>query len=183
MSRPPHAREKVLDAFESLLIADGERAATMDAIAREAGVSKGGLLYHFASKEALEAALLTRLEECVDDDLARMTASDEGPVGYYVRTSAMNGTALDRAILAVARLAQAGRGAASDALRTVRERWSETLRPHVADKTALDLVLLVSDGVYYNNALQHDGLATPVPRGDDMDALVALIARATAPRG
>jgi AcrR family transcriptional regulator len=182
MSRPPHAREKVLDAFESLLIADGERAATMDAIAREAGVSKGGLLYHFASKEALEAALLTRLEECVDDDLARMTASDEGPVGYYVRTSAMNGTALDRAILAVARLAQAGRGAASDALRTVRERWSETLRPHVADKTALDLVLLVSDGVYYNNALQHDGLATPVPRDADMDALVDLIARATSPR-
>ena len=62
MSRPPHAREKVLDAFESLLIAEGERAATMDAIARAAGVSKGGLLYHFASKEALEAALLIRLE-------------------------------------------------------------------------------------------------------------------------
>ena len=35
MSRPPHAREKVLDAFESLLIAEGERAATMDAITKQ----------------------------------------------------------------------------------------------------------------------------------------------------
>ncbi|WP_337479241.1 TetR family transcriptional regulator [Microbacterium yannicii] len=50
MSRPPLAREKVLDAFERILIDEGERAATMDAAARAAGVSKGGLLYHFASR-------------------------------------------------------------------------------------------------------------------------------------
>ncbi|QPE03602.1 TetR/AcrR family transcriptional regulator [Microbacterium schleiferi] len=183
MSRPPHAREKVLDAFEALLIAEGERGATMDAIARDAGVSKGGLLYHFASKEALENALLARLGERVDEDLARMTSSAEGPVAYYVRTSAMDGTALDRVIRAVSRLAQAGRGAASDALRALRERWAETLRPHVTDKAALDLVMLIGDGVYYNNALQHDDhLATPVPHGREMDALVDLIGRATAPR-
>ena len=153
MSRPPHAREKVLDAFESLLIAEGERAATMDALARAAGVSKGGRL-----------SVKTR------------------PFPPRARTSAMDGTARDRAILAVSRLAQAGRGAASDALRTVRERWADTLRPHVADKTAVDLVMLISDGVYYNNALQHDGLATPVPRDAEMDALVQLIAQAPAPR-
>ena len=35
--------------------------ATMDATARAAGVSKGGLLYHFASKDALEAGLIERL--------------------------------------------------------------------------------------------------------------------------
>lgn len=181
MTRPPHAREKVLDAFESLLIEDGERAATMEAIARTAGVSKGGVLYHYASKEALEAALLARLQTRVDEDLAQMSASDEGPVAYYVRTSAMDGTALDRAIVAVSRLAQAGRASASDALRTVRERWSQALRPHVAGPAALDLVMLVSDGVYYNNALQHDGLATPVPTGAQMDALIAIIERASSP--
>ena len=30
MPRPPLAREKVLDAFESIVIADGERAATLE---------------------------------------------------------------------------------------------------------------------------------------------------------
>ena len=59
MSRPPHARESVLDAFEAILIDEGERAATMDATARAAGVSKGGLHYHFGSKDALEVATTT----------------------------------------------------------------------------------------------------------------------------
>ncbi len=63
MSRPPLAREKVLDAFEAILVDDGERAATMDATARSAGVSKGGLLYHFASKELLEAGLIAWTED------------------------------------------------------------------------------------------------------------------------
>src|SRR6476661_8542517 len=58
MARKPVAREAVLDAFESLLIAEGERAATLDAVARLAGVSKGGLLYHFPTKEAMISALL-----------------------------------------------------------------------------------------------------------------------------
>ena len=49
MSRPPAAREAVLDAFERIIITEGERAATLDATARAAGVSKGGLLYHFGS--------------------------------------------------------------------------------------------------------------------------------------
>lgn len=179
MSRPPHAREKVLDAFESLLIGDGERAATMDATARVAGVSKGGVLYHFSSKDALEAALIARLDKLVTDDLAEMAASNDGPVAFFVRTSAMNGDALDRAIIAVSRLAQSGHASASDALRDVRERWAEALRPHVADEAALDLVMLVSDGIYYNNALQHSLLATVVPSGAHMDQLIALVEKAT----
>ena len=36
MSRPPAAREAVLDAFERLIVADGERAATLDATAKAA---------------------------------------------------------------------------------------------------------------------------------------------------
>ena len=79
MSRPPRARESVLDAFEAILIDDGERAATMDATARAAGVSKGGLLYHFGSKEALETGLLERLALLVDEDIAAMSSSTRVP--------------------------------------------------------------------------------------------------------
>ncbi|WP_374071309.1 hypothetical protein [Corynebacterium belfantii] len=38
------AKEKLLDAFEDILISQGENAATLDAVAQKAGVSKGGLL-------------------------------------------------------------------------------------------------------------------------------------------
>jgi len=181
MSRPPRARESVLDAFEQLLVDDGERAATMDATARAAGVSKGGLLYHFASKDALERALLQRLAELVEEDLAAMASSPDGAVVFFLRTSVMDDDPLDRALIATSRLAQGGHADAADALRAVRARWADALRPHVRDATALDLVLLVSDGLYFNNALTDAGAAGPVPRGEALDALIALVQASVAP--
>ena len=130
MSRPPRARESVLDAFEAILIDDGERAATMDATARAAGVSKGGLLYHFGSKDALEAGLLERLGALVDEDIAAITSAPEGPVAYFLRSSVMHNDPLDRVIIAASRLAQGGSAAASAALREIRVRWEDAIRPH-----------------------------------------------------
>ena len=178
MSRPPLAREKVLDAFEQILIDEGERAATMDATARAAGVSKGGLLYHFGTKEALESAIIDRLRTLVDEDVALMAAAPDGPVSYFLHSSVMANDPIDRAILATSRLAQGGDAAASDALRDVRERWADALRPHTRDAVALDLVMLVSDGLYFNNALSGGSIPGPVPRGPALDALVALVERA-----
>jgi len=174
MSRPPRARDLVLDAYEEILIAGGERAATMDATARAAGVSKGGLLYHFASKEALEEGLIDRLRTLVDADVAEITTAEEGAVAHYLRTSVLVGDLLDRAMLAVSRLAQGGSAPASSALKDMRERWAEAIRPHVRDGAALDLVLLVSDGLYFNNMLE-DRSAAPVPTGAALDALVDLV--------
>jgi len=181
MSRPPLAREKVLDAFEAILIAEGERAATMDATARAAGVSKGGLLYHFASKEALEGGIIERLGVLVDADVAAMEASPEGPVAYFLRSSVMQNDPIDRAILATSRLAQGGSAAASHALRDVREKWADAVRPQAKDAAALDLVMLVSDGLYFNNALSGGSIPGPVPRGAGMDALIALVEAAIRP--
>lgn len=175
MSRPPLARERVLDAFATILIEEGERAATMEATARTAGVSKGGLLYHFASKDALEAGILERLRTLVDDDVKAMTAAPEGPIAYFLRSSVMENDPLDRAILATSRLAQGGSVPASEALREIRETWAGTLRPHTRDETALDLVMLVSDGLYFNNALDGGSIPGPVPRGAALIALIALV--------
>ncbi len=40
---------------------------TLDAVAAKAGVSKGGLLYHFPTKEALLKAMLQRLRNQMDE--------------------------------------------------------------------------------------------------------------------
>ena len=178
MPRPPLARERVLDAFEAILIDDGERAATLDAVAKAAGVSKGGLLYHFASKDDLAAGLVTRLSRLTDDDLDRMTSADESLEAYYIRTSEMEDDALDRALVATSRLAQGGSANAAAALREVRHRWAETIRPHVRDETALDLVMLVSDGLYFNNSLGVYGERTALTADGTLSQLVELVVRA-----
>ena len=87
MARKPVAREAVLDAFESLLIDVGERAATLDAVARRAGVSKGGLLYHFPNKEAMISALLERLDRLLAEDVEAMAAAPEGAAAYFIKSS------------------------------------------------------------------------------------------------
>ena len=178
MSRPPLARERVLDAFEAILLEDGERAATLEAVAKATGVSKGGLLYHFASKDDLAAGLIARLHALTDEDIDRIREADEGPVAYYIRTSVMEDDALDRALVATSRLAQGGSAEAAEALRDVRLRWADVIRPHVRDEVALDLVMLVSDGLYFNNSLGVNGERTAFTSDGTLSQLVELVQRA-----
>ena len=93
----------------------------------------------------------------------------------------MDDEPLDRAIIAASRLAQSGNDTTITALHDMRGRWEDTLRPHTRDAAALDLVMLVSDGLYFNNALGGDAPLTRVPRGPALDALVALVEHAARP--
>jgi AcrR family transcriptional regulator len=52
--------EIILEAAAAVLLKAGARGLTIDAVAAEAGLSKGGVLHHYASKEALIMALVTR---------------------------------------------------------------------------------------------------------------------------
>lgn len=61
MSARPHSREVILDAAEMLVFDVGAAHLTFEAVAERAGVSKGGLIYHFPTKEALLEAMVSRL--------------------------------------------------------------------------------------------------------------------------
>ena len=50
---PSLTREHILQSAARLVLTEGASSLTLDAAAKAAGVSKGGLLYHFPSKEAL----------------------------------------------------------------------------------------------------------------------------------
>lgn len=61
MARPRTInRERVMDCAEQLVQRDGAIALTLDAVAREAGITKGGLQYCFGSKDDLITALIDR---------------------------------------------------------------------------------------------------------------------------
>ena len=60
---PRGKAEAVLAAAERAFLAAGFGAVTMDAIAREAGVSKATVYAHYSSKEALFGAVVARLSE------------------------------------------------------------------------------------------------------------------------
>jgi AcrR family transcriptional regulator len=75
-------KNALLDAAEALLSEQGTQALTLTAVADRAGVSKGGLLYHFPSKEALVKGLVARVIEEFDGLVAE---HDDGTPGSYTR--------------------------------------------------------------------------------------------------
>jgi AcrR family transcriptional regulator len=168
---PPAARAKLLDAFVRILIEQGERAATLEAVAAEAGVSKGGLLYHFGSKDALVEGLVDALGVLVEDDVVLMREAPEGALDYYVRTSNYADTPLDRAIVAMMRLSQGANGRAQEAMQAMQQRWLDTLMEQVPDEASARAVILMGDGLYYNAAL------TGGRRAATDEQLEALLAR------
>ena len=58
MTRPPHARQKILDSAEALVAQLGAAKLTFDALVAHSGVTRGGITYHFPTKQALLEALV-----------------------------------------------------------------------------------------------------------------------------
>jgi AcrR family transcriptional regulator len=79
MAQAHATRERILAAAEDVVIRDGVARLTIDAAAHEAGLSKGGVLYHFGTRDALVAAMVDRLITSFHDDLDAAAASDDGP--------------------------------------------------------------------------------------------------------
>lgn len=53
-------RDRILDAAEAVILDSNGRNLTLDAVAERAGISKGGLVYSFATKDELIYAALER---------------------------------------------------------------------------------------------------------------------------
>jgi AcrR family transcriptional regulator len=168
------SRERILDSFEDTLIRDGERAATMEAVAAAAEVSKGGLLYHFPSKEALVEALAERLLGLVEKDREQMSGDPEGPGRYYVRTSVYEDSPLDRALVSMARLAQQGHPVARRTLSRIQELWLTTLEDRLGDRTAALAVKLLGDGLYYEAAF-FTGEGGSGPSTKDLERVLSVV--------
>ncbi len=169
----------MLDAFERLLVSRGERAATLDAVAKEAGVSKGGLIYHFPSRDAMVEGLLGRLRERAAQDDALMRDASAGVVAYFLRTSQDADTPFDRTLVAVTRLRS--HASARAALAAVQRQWYDAVLADVADETVAQMVMLMGDGLYYNasapDALASTGTPQYQAKVDDMVALISELVR------
>jgi AcrR family transcriptional regulator len=58
---PIETREKLVQAAAQLVVSKGINRVTLEQVAFEAGVSKGGLLHHFPTKQALLSGLMEQV--------------------------------------------------------------------------------------------------------------------------
>lgn len=102
-------RASILEAAARIVETSGAAHLTIDAVAGTAGVSKGGVLYHFPSKQALLEGMLERLIEQMTLRTAayREENANEGNVALMARIveqhdQSSTQRAMSRAILAAA---------------------------------------------------------------------------------
>lgn len=79
-------REKICEAAIRTASRDGLLAMTLDNVAREAGVSKGGVMYHFPSKEELVRGMLEYFGAKVELMILQRIADDPEPRFRWVRS-------------------------------------------------------------------------------------------------
>jgi AcrR family transcriptional regulator len=152
-----NTRRKLLDAATAVVRRDGARALTLDAVAAEAGVSKGGLLYHFKSKRELLDGLLEGWLEEFESEIE--AASDGNFAAGWVRASDVSGWAAPERATEFGFLAALVEEPAT--LERVRERYAEfmtRLTEGSDDPARAMLARLAADGLWLADLL---GLAPP----------------------
>lgn len=150
---------------------------TLGAVAREAGVSKGGLLYHFPSKEALISGMIGRFIGGFREALGRELARERGSAGgRWARAYARASFAEDRWYLEVSAGLLAAAAEDPGMLDPLRrgfedgQRWAE--RDGI-DPAVGTLVRLAADGLFFAEVF---GFAPPEGRLRErvLEALVSL---------
>jgi AcrR family transcriptional regulator len=80
-----NSKNRILDAAERVVLDQGAAHLTLDAVAHQASISKGGLLYNFPGKENLIRGMVARLTERFDAELERRAHEDANVAGRHTR--------------------------------------------------------------------------------------------------
>lgn len=162
---PEKVRAALIDAAARMIEEKGLGRLTIDAVARSADVTKGGLFHHFATKDDLiqgvQDAMIQFAGEAVDAEMAK----DPEPHGRFTRAylnclfqeHRLNGTTSSRT-LCLAMLADPD----------LQIRWSEWFASKLArhadtdDNPGCALVRLATDGMWLNS-LKNETCPPPPP--------------------
>jgi AcrR family transcriptional regulator len=148
-------RGAILDAAEAIVALRGVANLTFEEVARQASISKGGVLYHFRSKEALTEAMIERFVDRFDAAVATAAAADPEPIGRntrsYVRATVgeppLTGELFDRANGAIT-AALANFPERLEAVRQQSARTQRLLECDALDPILATIIRLAIDGMW-----------------------------------
>jgi AcrR family transcriptional regulator len=161
MTRQPKARSKILEAARRIVENQGAGHLTFDQLAIESGVTRGGITYHFPTKEAL-------LKGLIESDIAEWEATsvDLKPQCPCPKTAALLGQIrcnLDTADAGHRRFVSGLMSAAMvdpSLLDPIREHQRRKFSEWTWDEADLlrYLLLLAAEGVFWQDFFNLDPL-------------------------
>lgn len=152
-------RERLLRAAARVILRDGYSALTLDAVAAESKLSKGGLLYHFRSKDELIGGLVDLFTRDFERAHAAALAGEAATPGRwtraYVRATLTDGDADPSAGLVAA---VAHRPELLDELKRRYVAWNAALADDALPGVDAQVVRFAVDGLWLCGLL---GLGAP----------------------
>jgi len=154
MARAEVTRARILAAAEELVLQDGVSRLTLEATAAACGLSKGGVLYHFQTRDLLIEAMVERLVATFHAELDLAASGDHGAgllARSYVRasfTSAQPDGERQRVLGAALLAAMA---AQPNLLRPLREDFEQLqgrLEADGIDPVEATIARLAADGIW-----------------------------------
>lgn len=82
---PTQVRRQLLDQAARLSVQEGLASVSLQGVATAAGVTKGGLLHHFPTKQALVEAMFTDFLIVLDREIDALIAADDDVHGCFSR--------------------------------------------------------------------------------------------------
>ena len=153
---PTDTRQRILRALRTMLARGGTSSVTLEAVAAEAGVSKGGLLYHFPTKAAMYEGLLADVRDAVARETAAAVERHGAARGFleYTEPSEDDEVGFFTSLLAAVRTGQSGDSAASNERATALlaetfQAWEQPMLDAIEDPVQAQLIRLVGFGLYF----------------------------------
>lgn len=153
----PGTREVILKSANQIVKEQGFTSLTLDAVAKHAGVSKGGLLYHFPSKEALIGAMVLHLTEIYAKQIDEhyQSTADHEPGAFlrsYISLNAIEEYEKDMIFGILAAIAS--NPSLLEPIRKYEEHWQKRIENDGLDPIYATILRLASDALVINELLQ-----------------------------
>ncbi len=162
--RGSDTKSRIVAAAEEIVLRDGVAHLTLDAAAAGAGLSKGGVLYHFPTRDALVSGMVDALIASYDHEILRLLPDAPGPGDYtraYLRATVAPSSATserDDRLGAALIAAAAAEPALLEPLQRAADRWQARLLDDGLDPAVALTVRLACDGLWMCDLF---GLAPP----------------------
>jgi AcrR family transcriptional regulator len=174
------ARDRIIAVCEKLVAEQGTSALTFENISQATGISRGGVLHHFRSKEALIEAMIQRFVARMDDAFAAKTDADPVPIGRstraYVRASFEETNGSPEGMQRLASALLAALYTAPEQLRPLTEqhaRYQDLVERDGLDPVTATIVRLAVEGLWLGEAFGNNQLSDTM-RSAVLDRLIAM---------